>query len=316
MLPRALSRHSARRIATEIRVQRAGLGASAVRSRRYKSTETTVNGTAGSSSPTQADAPTASSSAAPIDQASFPESGTLPYLPQPLGVPDLPTTFRKSWRDETMELMNQDVRLARRKHIVKEATRGYFHDLNATRKHGGKTWIAPRTLIREDHALYFPDISGSCLAGSETVHTTNLCKGKVSVIAMLSTAISEEHVDSFVRETNEAFLSNPHYRFVQINLQENYAKALLVSLYVSSLRRNIPKELHPTYILSRQNMEYVREPLRMNNKHIGFVYLLDSNLKVRWAGGGLALPSEAESLKRCTKVLLDRMGKGNASAGK
>ena len=120
----------------------------------------------------------------------------------------------------------------------------------------------------------------------------------------------QEHADSFVRDTNEAFLSNPHYRFVQINLQENYAKAILVSLYVNSLRRNIPKELHPTYILSRQNMEYFREPLGMNNKHIGFVYLLDANLKVRWAGGGLALPSEAESLKRCAKVLLDRMEKG------
>lgn len=33
---------------------------------------------------------------------------------------------------------------------VKEATKGYFTDLNATRKHGGKTWIAPRVLIRED----------------------------------------------------------------------------------------------------------------------------------------------------------------------
>ena len=66
-------------------------------------------------------------------------------------------------------------------------------------------------------------------------------------------------------------------------------------------------------MLSKQNLEYLREPLGMNNKHIGFVYLLDANLKVRWAGGGLALPSETESLKRCTKVLLDRMEKSNGS---
>ncbi|EJC99371.1 uncharacterized protein FOMMEDRAFT_94188, partial [Fomitiporia mediterranea MF3/22] len=93
------------------------------------------------------------------------------------------------------------------------------------------------------------------------------------------------------------------------NLQENPAKAFLVSLYLSSLRRNIPKELHPFYLLSRQNMEYLREPLGMNNKHIGFVYLVDENLKVRWAGGGLAVPQESESLMRCTKVLLERMEK-------
>ena len=33
---------------------------------------------------------------------------------------------------------------------IKEASKGYYTDLNAVRKHGGKTWIAPKTLIRED----------------------------------------------------------------------------------------------------------------------------------------------------------------------
>lgn len=93
-------------------------------------------------------------------------------------------------------------------------------------------------------------------------------------------------------------------------------KAFLVSLYVSSLRRRVPKELQSTYLLSRQNMEYVREPLGMNNKHIGFVYLVDPNLRIRWAGGGLAQPEESDSLLRCTKVLLDRMKKGSNSASR
>ena len=108
----------------------------------------------------------------------------------------------------------------------------------------------------------------------------------------------KEHIRSFVKTTNEQFLSDPNYQFVQINLQENIAKAFLVSLYRSSLRRSIPKELHSTYILSKQNLEYEREPLGMNNRHIGFVYLLDQDLRVRWAGGGLATPVESESLRR------------------
>lgn len=32
---------------------------------------------------------------------------------------------------------------------IKEATKGYFQDLTATKHHGGKTWIAPPVLIRE-----------------------------------------------------------------------------------------------------------------------------------------------------------------------
>ena len=57
-------------------------------------------------------------------------------------------------------------------------------------------------------------------------------------------------------------------------------------------------------------MEYVREPLGMNNKHIGFVYLLDEQMRVRWAGGGMAIPEESTSLRKCTQVLLGRIKKG------
>jgi len=253
-----------------------------------------------------------SSSATAVDAAEKVDSkdgdDDLPFLHRPLGVLEPPSTYRKTLRDKTTELMDQDVRLQQRKHIIKEAAKGYYSDLNATRKHGGKTWIAPRTLIREDHSLYFPDIAGVTLNKKQgTVHTSELCADRVSVVAMLSTVVSEEHVDSFVRRTNEAFLFNPHYRFIQINLQENVMKAFLVSLYVSSLRRKVPKELHSTYLLSSQNMEYVREPLAMNNKHIGFVYLLDQQQRVRWAGGGLAREEESESLLKCVKVLLGRV---------
>jgi hypothetical protein len=38
---------------------------------------------------------------------------------------------------------------------MKEATKGYFTDLNATRRHGGKTWIAPNVMIREDVCSIF-----------------------------------------------------------------------------------------------------------------------------------------------------------------
>lgn len=40
---------------------------------------------------------------------------------------------------------------------IKEAGKGYFHDLNMTRRHGGKTWIAPNVLIKEEvlHPFFF-----------------------------------------------------------------------------------------------------------------------------------------------------------------
>ena len=114
---------------------------------------------------------------------------------------------------------------------------------------------------------------------------------------------------SFVDPTNEVFLSNPNYRFIQINLQENLLKSFLVSMFLSSLRRTIPVELQPAYLVSSQNMEYARDSLGMVNKHIGYVYLLDEHLKIRWAACGDAKLEEADALRTSVGVLLNRLEK-------
>lgn len=50
----------------------------------------------------------------------------------------------------------------------------------------------------------------------------------------------------------------------------------------------------------------------MDNKHIGYVYLVDQNGKIRWAGGGLGTEEEKESLRGCVEVLLGRLDKGES----
>ncbi|PAV15345.1 F1F0 ATP synthase assembly Atp10 [Pyrrhoderma noxium] len=246
-----------------------------------------------------------------LDELLFP---TLPYLPHPLGVDEPPTTYQKSWKESTLELMDQNKRMAQRKHIIKEATRGYFADLNATRKNGGKSWVAPKTLIRKDAAKYFPNIYGRTLASADIKHTAEMCKGKISVIALISTMVSNEHANSFIDLTHTQYHTNPYYNYIQINLEDNIAKAFLRTMYINSLRRQTPLALHGQYMLSGQNMEYLREPLGIGNRHVGYVYLVDADMKVRWAGGGLALKEEAESLRACTGVLLSRMGRGGVEA--
>ncbi|KZP18123.1 hypothetical protein FIBSPDRAFT_829636 [Athelia psychrophila] len=220
-----------------------------------------------------------------------------------------PTTIRKTSKDALNDMMDQKKRTDNRNHIIKEAGKGYFSDLNATRRHGGKTWIAPTVMIREDKSLYFPDVLGSALDGSGKKHTTDMCKGRISIVSMLSSKISEIHVAGFTGATHARFSSHPLYTPVSINLQENLLKSFLVSLFLSSIRKQVAPDLHATYLVSGQNMEYVREPLGLVNKHVGYVYLLDENLKVRWAGCADAKPEEARALESCTSVLLDRLQK-------
>lgn len=45
------------------------------------------------------------------------QENVLEYLDRPLGVKERPTTATKSWGEKTLELMDQDFRLERRKHM-------------------------------------------------------------------------------------------------------------------------------------------------------------------------------------------------------
>ncbi|KAI0355990.1 hypothetical protein OH77DRAFT_1478962 [Trametes cingulata] len=235
-----------------------------------------------------------------------PGNAPLPLLQRPLGVKSRPKAKAKSWDDTKEKFLDMDKRLEERHHLAREATRGHFADLSATRKHGGKTWIAPKVMIREDKALYFPDISGQPLAGNEKVHTTDLLAGKVSIVTLLTTRISEIQTAHFVEPTHTSFKEHPLYQRVQINVQDNLMKSFLVSLFASGIRRTVPEAEWPRYLISSQNLEYLREPLGIANRHVGYVYLVDPKLKIRWAACADPKVEEIAALKTCTSVLLDR----------
>lgn len=235
--------------------------------------------------------------------------GELRLLSRPLGVRERPTPIVKTRTQRMKELLDSEKVIEQRRHLIKEASKGYFHDINMTRKHGGKTWIAPKVLIREDKALYLPNISGKSLDEGKPKNTTIICFGRITVLAMLGTKISQVHAQGFIEPTHARFSSNPLYQYIQINLQENLLKSFLVNLFISSIRSTVPPELQPNYLVSSQNMEYVREQLGMTNSKVGYVYLIDENLKVRWGGCADAMVEETQALESCTGVLLHRLEK-------
>lgn len=160
---------------------------------------------------------------------------------------------------------------------VKEATQGYFHDFHEIRReggHGGKSWIAPPVLIRQDvrplrdwhaaglsadgtficslqKALYFPNIQGTSMASRKTTHTTDLFKGRVSVVAVLTARVSEvsrcskpgfilrddllrniiqEHANSFVADVLEDWEQDPMFRYVQVCVPLTHESSIALTL--------------------------------------------------------------------------------------
>ncbi|KAJ7502994.1 ATP10 protein-domain-containing protein [Mycena galericulata] len=235
---------------------------------------------------------------------------TLRVLDRPLGVRERPTLVKQSRMQRFKDIwLNEDKILEERKHLIKQLNKGYYSDALTIIHpgHMGKTWIAPEVLIREDKALYLPNIRGKDLEKSEQKHTTLMCYGKITLLAIESTELSVLQTKSFVNAVHPRFESSPHYQRMHINIQENILKALVVNMFLHNLRAKVPKELYGNCLLSTQNMEYLREPMGLTNRMVGYVYLIDENLKIRWAAGGDATKAELNALESCLTVLLKRL---------
>ena len=62
------------------------------------------------------------------------------------------------------------------------------------------------------------------------------------------------HAASYTETVNSKYRGHRMYQYIQINLQENILKSILVNIFLSSLRSKIPPDQHTRYLVSRQNM--------------------------------------------------------------
>lgn len=116
----------------------------------------------------------------------------LPWLDRPLGVAIKPLRHAPTLTtSERAKAYVEGGRAEERRRLVQSATQGYFHDFHSLRSHGGKTWRAPNTLIRSDRARWFPNVEGTCLKDKEKKCTLDMFEGKVSVVTLLTSRISE-----------------------------------------------------------------------------------------------------------------------------
>lgn len=98
-------------------------------------------------------------------------------------------------------------------------------------------------------------------------------------------------------------------------------KHYLISLFLSSLRSQIPPQYHDTYLLSKLDLDSPtsnvnsvhREDLNVHNTYVGYTYLVDQEGKIRWAGSGFAEPEERQTLYALTAQLLGEIP-GSASS--
>ena len=178
------------------------------------------------------------------------------------------------------------------------------------RYHKGKTFLSNPKLFRSEKALYFPNLQGYTLAsGKEMRDTTSILNDKISVVSIFSGTWAERQTATFVDkhpELDEALkLGKEVAQRVNINVEENTMKAALIRLFLPGLRKRFPMEAHSRYfVVTRGITEDLRDDIGFLNSKVGYVYLIDRECKIRWAGSARAHVGEKEGLvKGVTKLI-------------
>lgn len=201
--------------------------------------------------------------------------------------------------------------------MTSQIARPYFKDFTDMKHSKGKTFIAPERILKSEHALYFPNLKGRTLNGVDK-DTTDVLQGKVSLVSVFSSGWAENQVRTFCsKEENpelhtllEAETSmhkdgTSNVQLVEINHEPNTLKYWILRLFSYRLRSLRPKEQWSRYfIVTKGFAETIRESLAIMNQRVGYVYLLDSQCKVRWAGSARADDKEKDSLVKGLRRLI------------
>ncbi|KAK4159182.1 ATP10 protein-domain-containing protein [Cladorrhinum sp. PSN259] len=212
------------------------------------------------------------------------------------------------------DFVDYDKHLVRRQYLKSKMARPYFRDWINLQFHKGKTFLSPPRLFKSDLSLYFPNLHGRTLASRKPADTTPLLEGRATVVALFSGMWAENQVQTFISpESNPALhsalvASEGKAQLVQINVEEDWMKLMLIKLFSGSLKKKVGKENWDKYLLVHKGIsDEIRESIGLLNSKVGYTYLVDHDCRIRWAGSGSAEPGEPEGLVKGIGRILEEM---------
>lgn len=136
------------------------------------------------------------------------------------------------------------------------------------------------------HAQTFPSISGMTLE-DKTISIPQQTQGKYTMVVMTYSAKASEQIAPWFDGLYEYFIMDPDYDMnLYVVPMISGAKSLIAGKIEKNLKKGIQEGYRKHFVLYQGNIEDYKKTLRMDNKDVPYMFLLDKTGKIIYQAAG------------------------------
>ena len=185
-----------------------------------------------------------------------------------------------------------------RRRIKDEFKKGYFHDIKVLNATGGRL-ETPKTDFHLE--LPLPNLLVQDLTNKKS-NITDIITGKPCVLSVIFNEFGNQLLQKYVVHYNSHLMKE--LPFYQLSVEESWLKSIILLSIRPHLRSKIPKDQHSLYLQSTFKKIYdFKETLNIRNKHIPWLFLINSQGVVRWTIHGTPSTTELQLFEQLAKQL-------------
>ncbi|KAI5957191.1 ATP10 [Candida jiufengensis] len=211
------------------------------------------------------------------------------------------------------ELFGDQAKERRQKNLDYDLKHSPIYEAKSFENTKGKIFKPPISWFKQDKSLFFPDFIAKTLNGKQE-SLYDVLGNKYSIVRLFSSITGDKCTRSYFDYDGKDLYSKdystfqkqfPNFQIININMPTTWIKGIVTNLSLSNLKKIISPDRYNKYFILPMHIlpPDIRTKLHCDNQCSGYIYILDSQGRIRWATSGYSTPEDLELMWKVVRGL-------------